>query len=89
MAVAMSLKDRYIGSMVLSGVGDALGYKNGEWEFCHSGELIHREVQAKGGVGKLHAKCKPRMPLMNTTLALGLKRFVLIQAFNRVSPKVR
>ena len=53
-----SLKDRYIACMVLSGVGDALGYKNGEWEFCHSGEIIHQEVKKRGGVGKLHAKCK-------------------------------
>ena len=56
--MATTMKERYIASMVLSGVGDALGYKNGEWEFCHSGETIHNEVKASGGVEKLHPKCE-------------------------------
>ena len=36
--------------MILSGVGDALGYKNCEWEFCRSGKLIHAQVEELGGV---------------------------------------
>ena len=44
--------------MVLSGVGDALGYKNGEWEFCHSGKLIQNEVKKLGGVAKINVSCK-------------------------------
>lgn len=43
-------KDRYQAGMVLSGVGDALGYKNGEWEFERDGDRIHRELQYLGGV---------------------------------------
>ena len=39
--------------MVLSGVGDALGYKQGDWEFCHSGETIHEELEAMGGLQKI------------------------------------
>lgn len=66
-----SLKDRYIACMVLSGVGDALGYKNGEWEFCHSGEIIHQEVKKRGGVGKLHAKLPGWMISDDTVLHLA------------------
>ena len=36
--------------MVLSGVGDAIGYKNGAWEFCRSGERIHEQLQLLGGI---------------------------------------
>ena len=40
--------------MVLSGVGDALGYKNGKWEFCQSGITIHEEVDKLGDVSEIH-----------------------------------
>ncbi|XP_028663342.2 ADP-ribosylhydrolase ARH1-like isoform X1 [Erpetoichthys calabaricus] len=46
----MSLKDRYQASVVLSGVGDALGYNNGNWEFCNSGTQILKELAAMGGL---------------------------------------
>ena len=44
--------------MVLSGVGDAFAYKQGDWEFCHSGEAIYKEVTEMGGVEKIKVKCK-------------------------------
>ena len=44
---------RYVASMVLGGVGDSLGYRNGKWEFDHTGTSIHRQVAALGGVSKL------------------------------------
>ena len=34
------LKDKYRASMLLSAAGDALGYKNQEWEYCKSGEKM-------------------------------------------------
>ncbi|KAH3761594.1 protein ADP-ribosylarginine hydrolase [Pelomyxa schiedti] len=41
--------DRYIASMVLSGVGDGMGYR---WEFNFSGKRIHKEVlKWTGGKG--------------------------------------
>jgi len=30
--------------MLLAGVGDAMGYKNGSWEFNYSSILIHKEM---------------------------------------------
>lgn len=44
------MEERFEASMVLAGVGDAIGYCNGEWEFCRSGELIHEEVRRRGGI---------------------------------------
>ena len=53
-----ALRNRYAHAMILSGVGDALGYKNGSWEFCHSGESIFKELQELGGLKKISVKCK-------------------------------
>lgn len=36
--------DRYRACMVLSAVGDAMGYKNGDWEFNTSGKIIHQQM---------------------------------------------
>lgn len=52
----MPTLDQFKASMVLSAVGDALGYKNGDWEFCHSGEAIHQELQSLGGLENIDIK---------------------------------
>ena len=52
----MSSMDQFKASMVLSAVGDALGYKNGEWEFCYSGEAIHQQLQTLGGLERIDVK---------------------------------
>ena len=36
--------------MVLAGAGDAIGFKNGSWEFCRSGRSIHDELAQLGGI---------------------------------------
>ena len=56
MAEIPSLEDRYKAAMVLSGVGDAIGYKNGEWEFTRSGVTIEKELKALGGFEKINIK---------------------------------
>jgi ADP-ribosylarginine hydrolase len=54
----VSLPLRYEAAMVLSGAGDALGYKNGSWEFCHHGIEIHKELDSLGGIKALKVKRK-------------------------------
>ena len=58
---------RYVASMVLSGPGDALGYKNGNWEFCRSGEAIHKELEALGGLQKIQVN-KKEWPVSDDTV---------------------
>jgi len=50
------LKERYRASLVLAGVGDALGYNNGSWEFTFSGPAIHNEYNEIGGLEKIDIK---------------------------------
>ncbi|XP_067043533.1 ADP-ribosylhydrolase ARH1-like [Acropora muricata] len=49
-------KDSFEACMLLSAVGDALGYKNGTWEFCYSGEAIHKELHQLGGLQNINIK---------------------------------
>uniref|UniRef100_A0A1I8H8F4 ADP-ribosylhydrolase ARH1 n=2 Tax=Macrostomum lignano TaxID=282301 RepID=A0A1I8H8F4_9PLAT len=44
----------YSAAMLLSACGDAMGYKNGEWEFCFDGSRLHAAVERMGGLTKLN-----------------------------------
>lgn len=48
-----SLEEKYVATMVLSSVGDAIGFNNGSWEFCFQGKRIHQELENLGGLEKL------------------------------------
>jgi ADP-ribosylarginine hydrolase len=38
--------------MILSAVGDAMGFKHGSWEFDYDGEHIHRQLaEITNGIG--------------------------------------
>eukprot|EP01100_Stratorugosa_tubuloviscum_P008324 TRINITY_DN3463_c0_g2_i1.p1 TRINITY_DN3463_c0_g2~~TRINITY_DN3463_c0_g2_i1.p1 ORF type:complete len:373 (-),score=176.56 TRINITY_DN3463_c0_g2_i1:97-1215(-) len=41
--------NQFIATLILSGVGDAIGFKNASWEFCKDGEVIHKEFEEKFG----------------------------------------
>lgn len=53
---AESVSRRYVAAMVLAGVGDALGYNKGRWEFNLSGPQIHKEVKKLGGLAKIKVR---------------------------------
>ncbi|XP_072039310.1 ADP-ribosylhydrolase ARH1-like [Amphiura filiformis] len=63
------MEERYIAAMVLSGVGDAMGFKGGSWEFTFVGEDIHKDLKKLGGIKKLHIKCdKKKWPVSDDTV---------------------
>ncbi|CAJ0966980.1 unnamed protein product [Ranitomeya imitator] len=60
-------RDLYVAAMLLSGAGDALGYRNQLWEYCKSGPQIHAELQALGGLDKIRAAL-PDWPVSDDTV---------------------
>ncbi|XP_054769098.2 ADP-ribosylhydrolase ARH1-like [Lytechinus pictus] len=75
--VSVDMLSRYKAAMVLSGVGDAMGYKSGDWEFTFVGADIHKEVKELGGVSKLYVKL-PAFPVSDdTVLHLATARALL------------
>lgn len=38
------MESKFAACMILGGVGDAMGYNNGDWEFCFDGKKIHAEM---------------------------------------------
>ncbi|KAK7919644.1 hypothetical protein WMY93_010928 [Mugilogobius chulae] len=59
--------EHYKAAMLLSGVGDALGYKAGSWEFNFSGPEILKELKQLGGLKKIKANL-PNWPLSDDTI---------------------
>ncbi|XP_036402259.1 ADP-ribosylarginine hydrolase [Megalops cyprinoides] len=57
----------YKAAMLLSGVGDALGYRNQLWEYNESGPTIHQELQELGGIENITAEL-PDWPVSDDTV---------------------
>ncbi|KAK6329200.1 ADP-ribosylarginine hydrolase isoform X1 [Coregonus clupeaformis] len=57
----------YKAAMLLSGVGDALGYRNQLWEYNESGTAIHQELQELGGLKNITAQL-PDWPVSDDTV---------------------
>ncbi|NWY96428.1 ADPRH hydrolase, partial [Loxia curvirostra] len=77
--------------MVLSGVGDALGYRGACWEYCTSGPQIHAELAELGGLAAISLE-PPEWPVSDDTvlhlataegLATGLEGEPLLQELAR------
>jgi len=49
----VTIKNKYIACMILAGVGDSVGYRNGLWEFNTHGERIHQDLAQIGGIENL------------------------------------
>ncbi|XP_075597690.1 ADP-ribosylhydrolase ARH1-like isoform X2 [Balearica regulorum gibbericeps] len=59
--------EAYEAAMVLSGVGDALGYRGGRWEYCTSGPQIHAELAELGGLEAITLQ-PPEWPVSDDTI---------------------
>uniref|UniRef100_A0A8B9N8L2 [Protein ADP-ribosylarginine] hydrolase n=1 Tax=Accipiter nisus TaxID=211598 RepID=A0A8B9N8L2_9AVES len=59
--------EAYEAAMVLSGVGDALGYRGGRWEYCTSGPQIHAELAELGGLEAITLE-PPEWPVSDDTV---------------------
>ncbi|KAI3365297.1 hypothetical protein L3Q82_010386, partial [Scortum barcoo] len=59
--------EHYKAGMLLSGVGDALGYRNQLWEYSESGPAIHQELKELGGLKNIKAEL-PDWPVSDDTV---------------------
>jgi ADP-ribosylarginine hydrolase len=67
--------------MVLAGVGDAMGYKSGQWEFCASTSKIIKDLnEITNNKGVLFLNCKNWM-VSDDTVELLATAEGLIKAF--------
>ena len=67
--------------MVLAGVGDAMGYKCGKWEFCFNGVRIHKELSDLGGIENLKVQ-EPEFIVSDDTILLLSTAEALIKESN-------
>ena len=63
--------------MVLAGVGDAIGYNDGRWEFCASGERIHAELESMGGITRLKPTAQRMIVSDDTVMHIATAEAIL------------
>ncbi|KAF3702357.1 [Protein ADP-ribosylarginine] hydrolase [Channa argus] len=59
--------EHYKAAMLLSGAGDALGYRNQLWEYNQSGPAIHQELKELGGLKNIKVEL-PEWPVSDDTV---------------------
>ncbi|KAL0491614.1 [protein ADP-ribosylarginine] hydrolase [Acrasis kona] len=68
------VSERRLASMLLAASGDAIGFNHGRWEFCKSGQKIHSEVEAMGGLTKIAPNPKKFIVSDDTVMHLATAR---------------
>jgi len=63
-----SLLSRFEASMILSAVGDAVGYRRGKWEFLKNGPKIHQQFNDMGRFAGLHVNDARSWPVSDDTV---------------------
>ena len=66
-------------SLVLAGVGNAVGFKNGAWESCQSGTEIHREAEMLGGIENIVVNSSEWMVSDDTLLTIATAESLVSQ----------
>eukprot|EP01137_Pigoraptor_chileana_P012139 Opistho-2@64159 len=69
---------RFRACMLLGAVGDAMGYKNGSWEFTKDGRNIHADAEQLGGVLNLHINKKEYRVSDDTVMSLASAEALLM-----------
>ncbi|XP_061160401.1 ADP-ribosylarginine hydrolase [Syngnathus typhle] len=59
--------EHYKAAMLLSGAGDALGFRNQKWEYNESGPAIHKELEELGGLQNIKVEL-PDWPVSDDTV---------------------
>lgn len=78
----------YEAAMVLSGVGDALGFKSGSWKFNKVGNDILEELKSMGGLSALNVKRNITLNLVSLSYTNN-KEFIYFLAMLIVSILVK
>ncbi|CAD5112144.1 DgyrCDS1383 [Dimorphilus gyrociliatus] len=73
----MSYLQRFKACLVLSGVGDAMGYYNGKFEFEKSGSRIHSKVNKLGGLENLQIKLPSWMVSDDTVMHIATAKALI------------
>ena len=79
---AAGLVDRFRACMLLGGVGDAIAYNDGKWEFCSSGDKIQREVKSLGGVSALRPSARSMIVSDDTVMHIATAEAILSEGLS-------
>jgi len=80
--------DHFRACMVLAAVGDAMGYKNGDWEFLTNGSILHKQMmELTEGKGPLALKINMQWKYSDDTVMHIATALALINKDNKSASK--